>query len=40
MNLHLTNNGKTFKVNHPVLPAPAPTQPLPKPKLIIEKKKK
>jgi hypothetical protein len=32
--------GKIFKVNHPVLPTPAPTPPLPAPKLILEAKKK
>jgi hypothetical protein len=32
-------NGK-IKVNHPDLPTPAPTSPLPAPKLMLEKKKK
>jgi hypothetical protein len=34
------SNGKTLTVNHPKLPAPIPTPPLPQPKLILEKKKK
>jgi hypothetical protein len=33
-----TSNGKLIKLNHPVLPVPAPAQPLPVPKLITEKK--
>jgi hypothetical protein len=33
-------NGKNFKINHPALPTPAPTSPLPAPKLILENKKK
>jgi len=36
----LSFNGKVFKVNHPNLPVPLPTQPLLPPKLITEKKVK
>jgi len=34
------SNGNTLKVNHPVLPVPAPTQPLSAPRLLTEKKVK
>jgi hypothetical protein len=34
------SNGKLFKVNHPNLPSPAPTQPLPAPKPVTNKKTK
>jgi hypothetical protein len=34
------SSGKIFTVDHPKLPAPIPTPPLPQPKLILEKKKK
>jgi hypothetical protein len=33
-------NGNLLKVNHPVLPSPAPTQPLTAPKLVTEKRVK
>jgi hypothetical protein len=33
-------DGKTLKVNHPKLPAPLPTPPLPHPKLMLEKRSK
>jgi hypothetical protein len=36
----LSNNGKLLKVNHPILPVPVASQPLPAPKLITEKKVK
>lgn len=36
----INSNGKVIKVNHPSLVAPTPSQPLPPPKLITEKKKK
>jgi hypothetical protein len=34
------SNGKIIKVNHPILPSPVATQPLPAPKLLTEKKVK
>jgi hypothetical protein len=34
------SNGKILKVNHPTLPSPVVSQPLPAPKLLTEKKVK
>ncbi len=33
-------NGNLLKVNHPAMPVPVPSQPLPAPKLITEKRVK
>jgi hypothetical protein len=38
--MKINSNGKIFKINHPALPAPAPTPPLQAPRLILENKKK
>jgi hypothetical protein len=39
MKLHVPN-GPFIKINHPALPIPVATPPMPQPKLILEKKKK
>jgi hypothetical protein len=39
MKLHHPD-GKILKVNHPKLPAPQPTPPMPHPKLMLEKRTK
>ncbi len=40
MNLNIPNTNRVIKVNHPNLVTPAPTSPLPKPKLVITEKRK